>query len=141
MANRRIDGMMRKEMFASGAALLSNNRENVDALNVFPVPDGDTGTNMYQTISSAMKEINSKLEGYGIKPVSRNTLYGDIEELRMFGLDIITDQRGNNLCYFLATKDFQLPELKLLVDSVQASKFLTEKKSRELTSTRGRYSF
>lgn len=81
-----------------------------------------------------LKEINAKLEGYGIKPVSRNTLYGDIEELRMFGLDIITDQRGNNLCYFLATKDFQLPELKLLVDSVQASKFLTEKKSRELIS-------
>ena len=36
-----------------------------------------------------LKEINSKLEGYGIKPVSRNTLYGDIEELRMFGLDIV----------------------------------------------------
>ena len=38
-----------------------------------------------------LREINAKLEGYGIKPVSRNTLYGDIEELRMFGLDIITE--------------------------------------------------
>ena len=79
-----------------------------------------------------LKEINARLEGYGIKPVSRNTLYGDIEELRTFGLDIITEQRGNNLCYFLASKDFELPELKLLVDSVQASRFMTEKKSREL---------
>ena len=79
-----------------------------------------------------LKEINARLEAYGIKPVSRNTLYGDIEELRVFGLDIITDQRGNNLCYYLGEKTFELPELKLLVDSVQASRFMTEKKSREL---------
>ena len=60
MASKRIDGMLLKEMFASGAALLNNNRDSVDALNVFPVPDGDTGTNMSQTISSAIKEINAK---------------------------------------------------------------------------------
>ncbi len=60
MASKRIDGILLKEMFASGAALLVNNRDNVDALNVFPVPDGDTGTNMSQTITSAMKEINAK---------------------------------------------------------------------------------
>ena len=60
MANKRIDGMLLKEMFASGAALLTNNRDSVDALNVFPVPDGDTGTNMSQTITSAIKEINAK---------------------------------------------------------------------------------
>ena len=60
MAGKRIDGMLLKEMFASGAALLVNNRDSVDALNVFPVPDGDTGTNMSQTITSAIKEINAK---------------------------------------------------------------------------------
>ena len=60
MTKKKIDGMLLKEMFTSGAALLANNRENVDALNVFPVPDGDTGTNMSQTISSAIKEINTK---------------------------------------------------------------------------------
>ena len=60
MAIARIDGMQLKEMFASGASLLVNNREQVDALNVFPVPDGDTGTNMSQTITSAIKEINAK---------------------------------------------------------------------------------
>lgn len=81
-----------------------------------------------------LKEINAKLEACGIGPVSRNTLYGDIEELRTFGLDIITDQRGNNLCYYLGSRAFELAELKLLVDSVQASRFMTEKKSRELIS-------
>ena len=60
MAIERIDGMMLKEMFSSGASLLVSNREQVDALNVFPVPDGDTGTNMSQTITSAIKEINAK---------------------------------------------------------------------------------
>ena len=57
---KNIDGMMLKEMFSSGAALLTQNRESVDALNVFPVPDGDTGTNMTQTINSAIKEMNAK---------------------------------------------------------------------------------
>ena len=57
---KKIDGMMLKEMFSSGAALLTQNRESVDALNVFPVPDGDTGTNMTQTITSAIREMNSK---------------------------------------------------------------------------------
>lgn len=60
MANKRIDGMMLKEMFSSGAALLTQNRDSVDALNVFPVPDGDTGTNMSQTINSAIREMNAK---------------------------------------------------------------------------------
>ena len=60
MASKRLDGMLLKEMFTSGAALLNNNRDSVDALNVFPVPDGDTGTNMSQTITSAIKEINAK---------------------------------------------------------------------------------
>ena len=60
MAINKIDGMMLKEMFSSGASLLANNQEQVDALNVFPVPDGDTGTNMSQTIASAIKEISQK---------------------------------------------------------------------------------
>ena len=55
-----IDGMMLKDMFLSGAALLENNRASVDALNVFPVPDGDTGTNMSHTMSSAVKELSGR---------------------------------------------------------------------------------
>ena len=60
MAKMKIDGILLKEMFSSGAALLVQNRESVDALNVFPVPDGDTGSNMSQTISAAIKEMNMK---------------------------------------------------------------------------------
>ena len=60
MAITKIDGMMLKEMLTSGAALLVQNRESVDALNVFPVPDGDTGSNMSQTITAATKEMGAK---------------------------------------------------------------------------------
>ena len=60
MARKKIDGMQLKEMFLSGAALLTQSRESVDALNVFPVPDGDTGTNMSQTINAAVKEMSAK---------------------------------------------------------------------------------
>lgn len=60
MAITKIDGTMFREMLSSGAALLVQNRDNVDALNVFPVPDGDTGSNMSQTITAAIKEMNLK---------------------------------------------------------------------------------
>ncbi len=55
-----IDGLLLREMLVSGAAQLEKNREAVDALNVFPVPDGDTGTNMSLTMMSASREVNSK---------------------------------------------------------------------------------
>ena len=60
MALKTIDGSLLKEMYLSGCALLNQNRESVDALNVFPVPDGDTGTNMTQTMNAAVKELNAR---------------------------------------------------------------------------------
>ncbi len=56
---KSIDGLLLRDMVVAGAALLEKNREAVDALNVFPVPDGDTGTNMSLTLQSAIREINS----------------------------------------------------------------------------------
>ena len=57
---KSIDGLLLRDMVMAGAALLEKNREAVDALNVFPVPDGDTGTNMSLTLQSAIREVNSK---------------------------------------------------------------------------------
>lgn len=57
---KTIDGVLLRDMVVTGAAMLEQNREAVDALNVFPVPDGDTGTNMSLTMMSATKEINTK---------------------------------------------------------------------------------
>ena len=57
---KTIDGLLLRDMVMAGTANLEKNREAVDALNVFPVPDGDTGTNMSLTMQSATREVNSK---------------------------------------------------------------------------------
>lgn len=76
-------------------------------------------------------EIISKLEVMDIK-AERKTIYHDIECLNDFGFDIMQKKSRTDGGYYLASRDFELAELKLLVDAVQASKFMTEKKSREL---------
>ena len=81
MAITKIDGSMLKEMFSSGAALLVQNRENVDALNVFPVPDGDTGTNMSLTIKSAAEEVKN-LETVSLETVSKAISSGSLRGAR-----------------------------------------------------------
>ena len=78
-----------------------------------------------------LQEIAAKLNGYDVN-AERKTLYQDFEELRRYGMDIISDKRGRETYYFLGSRDFELPELKLLVDAVQSSKFITDRKSREL---------
>ena len=57
LSQQTIDGLLLKEMIIAGAGLLEQNREAIDALNVFPVPDGDTGTNMSLTMKSTVREI------------------------------------------------------------------------------------
>lgn len=73
--------------------------------------------------------IVEELEKEGIA-AERKSIYRDIGVLQEYGMDIekAEDQAG----FYLASRDFELPELKLLVDAVVASKFITEKKSREL---------
>ncbi len=61
----------------------------------------------------------------------RKTIYSDIAALQQFGADIISVP-GKNGGYYIASRNFQLPELKLLIDAVQSSRYLTEAKSREL---------
>lgn len=58
----KINASMLRDMLLSGANNLKNNKELIDKLNVFPVPDGDTGTNMSLTIASAVKELEKNKE-------------------------------------------------------------------------------
>lgn len=66
-------------------------------------------------------------------PAERKSLYDDIDALRQWGLDV-EYRKAQNGGYYVASRDFQLPELKLLVDAVQSSKFLSLRKSNELIS-------
>lgn len=59
MVIKKVDASTLKKMFLAGAANIEANKEKINELNVFPVPDGDTGTNMTLTIMSAVKEVNA----------------------------------------------------------------------------------
>lgn len=75
----KIDGVILKQMIISGSNNLYNNYPEVDALNVFPVPDGDTGTNMNLTMSSGAKEVFNKNDspiGLVAKDFARGLLMG-----------------------------------------------------------------
>ena len=69
------------------------------------------------------------LQAEGVEVRDRKSLYDDLETLRVFGMDIETRREGRSTGYFVASRAFELPELKLLVDSVQSAKFITDKKT------------
>ena len=79
----------------------------------------------------SMKQIISYLESQGIS-AERKSVYSDIDALRFYGLDIVQSESGKNTGYFIGERTFELPELKLLVDSVQSSKFITRNKTGSL---------
>ena len=85
--------------------------------------DEDHPLSTNQLIEALQKE-------FGIS-AHRVTIYEDMEQLRSFGVDIYTIKSTQNK-YYLAERLFDLPELKLLIDAVESSKFITEKKSRLL---------
>lgn len=78
-----------------------------------------------------LADIVHKLKEYGIE-CERKSLYSDIENLRLYGMDIIGMQYNRTYHYKVVNRQFELAELKLLVDAVQSSKFITAKKSDEL---------
>lgn len=85
-------------------------------------------TDGQHTIS--MKEILSAMEKEGIR-AARKSIYNDIDTLKQYGMDI-EYRKEQPEGYYLASHNFELAELKLLVDAVQSSRFITERKSRSL---------
>lgn len=77
-----------------------------------------------------LNEIKDLLAGYGIQ-TERKSLYDDMQILETFGLDICRT-RDTTVRYFIGARDFEIPELKLLVDAIQSSKFITHSKSLKL---------
>lgn len=79
----------------------------------------------------SMADILSSLKAYDIS-AERKSIYNDIECLRTYGIDIIGEQKDKAYGYYVASRQFELAELKLLVDTIQSAKFITAKKSNEL---------
>ena len=87
--------------------------------------------NSHQEHPVRAAELLSMLERQHNIVCDRKTVYSDIAALQDYGVDIVSIP-GKNGGYYIASRNFELPELKLLIDAVQSSRFLTEKKSREL---------
>lgn len=81
--------------------------------------------------SLTMEQILAELQRYDIT-AERKSIYADMEALRLYGIDIIKEKRNRTCYYHVGAREFELAELKLLVDAVQSSKFITEKKSKKL---------
>ncbi len=75
-------------------------------------------------------QIIERLAREDIK-AERKSIYGDLESLRLFGLDI-QSRKGKTPGWFVGDRDFELPEVKLLMDAVQSSRFITQRKSDAL---------
>ena len=76
-------------------------------------------------------KIVEYLNAQGIQ-AERKSIYDDIDALRLFGMDIEQNESKRSGGYYVASRNFELPELKLLVDSVQSSKFITHQKTTTL---------
>lgn len=86
--------------------------------------------NSHQDHPVRANELIAMLDRHNIQ-CDRKTVYSDVAALQDYGVDI-ESLPGRNGGYYIASRNFELPELKLLIDAVQSSRFLTEKKSREL---------
>lgn len=78
-----------------------------------------------------MPQILEALLEYDIT-ADRKSVYNDLRDLENFGIDVEGGKTGNRYYYHVVNRPFELPELKLLVDAIQSSKFITEKKSNNL---------
>ena len=85
-----------------------------------------------------MPQIITELGRYGIT-AERKSIYDDIENMRHLGIEVNMTQEGRNFYYNMVGRQFELAELKLLVDAIQSSKFITKRKSDELIKKLEKY--
>ena len=78
-----------------------------------------------------MPQIISELNSYGIE-ASRKSIYTDIEALNTFGIDILKERIGAQTYYHCGNREFEIAELKFLVDAILSSKFITVRKTKDL---------
>ena len=83
------------------------------------------------THALTMPQIIAELAKYDIE-AQRKSVYDDLDALDYFGIEIIREQEGFRTYYHCGNRDFEIAELKILVDAIQSSKFISEKKTKEL---------
>jgi len=106
--------------------MVGSSKQKLKVLMVMKILLEKTDENHRMGIGDIIRELSF----YDIE-AERKSIYADIDLLIEFGMDIVCE-KGKSNQYYLASRNFEVAELKLLVDSIQASKFITHKKSEEL---------
>ena len=78
-----------------------------------------------------LNQIMDALARYDVT-AERKSIYTDFQDMEKFGIEIIKEQIGRETYYHVGAREFELAEVKLLIDAIQCAKFITERKSREL---------
>lgn len=107
--------------------MAKSEKQKLKLLYIIQILERETDENHY----ISMKDLLAKLMSEGIQ-AERKSIYSDIRLLNEFGYEIDTRKSKTNGGYAMLSRNLELPELKVLVDSVQTSKFITKKKSEEL---------
>ena len=110
-----------------GGAMARSDNQKLKLLYLAKIMKEETDDDHYLT----MPQIISKLASYGID-ASRKSIYTDIEALNVYGMDILKERIGSQTFYHCGSREFEIAELKFLVDAIQSSKFITVRKTREL---------
>jgi len=113
---KTINGATLRKMFANAFSLVEENKNDIDALNVFPVPDGDTGTNMSLTLKSAASEMNS-CESNSIESVCVSFNRGALKGARG-NSGVITSQIIKGICSVLMGNETEI-EIKSFAKAIQ----------------------
>ena len=113
---KTINGATLRKMFAGAYSLVEENKSQIDALNVFPVPDGDTGTNMSLTLKSAVAEMNA-CESNSIESICVSFNRGALKGARG-NSGVITSQIVKGICSVLMTQETEI-DLKDFAKAVQ----------------------
>ena len=108
--------------------MAQRNCQKIKLLKIFEMLRHDTD----EAHPLATSQLCKRLGDLGIS-CDRRTLYQDIAMLNDFGYEIMTKQAGHEKAYYIEDRSFSVPELKIMIDAVQAASFVTEKKTAELT--------
>ena len=139
MATKTINASMLAEMFLAGAANIEAKKEFINELNVFPVPDGDTGTNMSLTIMAAAKEVTA-LEKPDMLALSKAISSGSLRGARGNSGVILSQLFRGFTKAIRETKEIDVPTLAEALDKARATAYKAVMKPKEgtiLTVARG----
>ena len=132
MATKSINAEMFAKMFLAGAKNLESKKEWINELNVFPVPDGDTGTNMTLTIMAAAKEVGA-METYEMEKVAKSISSGSLRGARG-NSGVILSQLFRGLCKVIKEeKEIDVPVMAAALQKAVETAYKAVMKPKEGT--------